>query len=254
VCYLCGQPIASPDWNRDHVPPARWFASAVKSKFNPNLRWLPTHEECNSSYRQDEEYFTVAFAGQLNSASARAVFDDIRRGVAQGHQRGLVEQIASQFGSVVLPNGGVAFQFEARRVRRVIWKIVRGLYFLELGRVLPEGQGHRIVIVGPHEVREAEEKYPWWALVRDTSALGEFGAVLDFKWTCWPLKNGIRAHAVAVLFWDGLLALVLFHDPSCPCSGCVTDKGGRLNATKFAPRVAPEQTDLLRSPTESEPS
>jgi hypothetical protein len=31
------------------------------------------------------------------------------------------------------------------------------------------------------------------------------------------LENGTRAHGVALLLWDAVLVLALFHDPSCPC-------------------------------------
>lgn len=36
VCYLCSRPIEEgQDWNRDHIPPSRFFGSALKRSLNP---------------------------------------------------------------------------------------------------------------------------------------------------------------------------------------------------------------------------
>ena len=81
ICYLCGLEIA-PDqgWNRDHVPPLRFFAKSVRKTHYPQLACLPTHTNCNSSYREDEEYFCVAFAPQTMGSS-------IQRGTASPSHR-----------------------------------------------------------------------------------------------------------------------------------------------------------------------
>jgi hypothetical protein len=51
----------------------------------------------------------------------------------------------------------------------------------------------------------------WFPAVRDTEPMGAYGAVFDYKWLGW--KDGdLRAHAFAMLFWDGLLVGILFHN------------------------------------------
>src|SRR5688500_10251791 len=82
-CYLCGEVITrEQNWNRDHVPPKRVFGSAIRNEFQPNLAWLPTHVECNSSYREDEEYFVASFAGHVSTPTARAVMQDLGEAAA----------------------------------------------------------------------------------------------------------------------------------------------------------------------------
>ena len=73
------------------------------------------------------------------------------------------------------------------------------------------------------EEEQAPKNVPWLRAVLDTEPLGEHGAVLDVKWLGWKDDEsvpGVRAHAMALLFWDRVIGSVLFHDPSCGCSRC----------------------------------
>src|SRR5262249_20688068 len=124
------------EWDRDHTPMARLFAKAVRSQLNPNLKWLPVHKRCNAAYKADEEYFVTAFAGQVESETATAVMSDLKRGALDGHGRGLIQTIINSFGRVVGPKGEVLFEYDTDRVRRVVWKMIRGLYHLEGGQLL----------------------------------------------------------------------------------------------------------------------
>lgn len=41
ICYLCdAEVVEGQEWNRDHVPPQRFFGKAIRDAFNPNLSWL----------------------------------------------------------------------------------------------------------------------------------------------------------------------------------------------------------------------
>jgi hypothetical protein len=221
VCYLCGAEIKpDQDWNKDHVPPQRFYAKSIRSTFNPNLHGLHTHTSCNSGYKADEEYYVACFAGHADSQTGRAVFADWRRAVEQGHDTGLIKTIMGQFGKVVLADGSRVFNYDVDRTGRVTWKFVRGIYFAEVGRFLPEQLPKRLFMLSPHENQHATKTYPWWPLVRDTEPMGTHGAVFDYKWL-GTIVDGVRAHAIGVLLWDRLLVLALFHDPSCPCSHCV---------------------------------
>jgi hypothetical protein len=221
VCYLCGNPIAAgEDWNKDHVPPQRFYGKSIRSTFNPNLHGLHTHSACNTGYKADEEYYAASFAGHADSDTGRAVFADWRRGVAKGHDQGLLKTILNQFGKVVSADGSRVFNYDVDRAGRVTWKLVRGIYFAEVERYLPETLPKRLMMLSPHENQHAAENYPWWQLVRDTVPMGTHGAVFDYKWLC-VLLDGIRGHAMALLLWDRLLVLALFHDPTCSCEQCV---------------------------------
>jgi hypothetical protein len=220
VCYLCGKVIAAgEDWNRDHVPPVRFYGKRIRTAFNPNLDWLPTHTVCNDGYKSDEEYFTASFAGHAKSDTGRAVFEDFRRGVGKGHDAALIKAVIGQFGKVVTADGTLLFQYDANRAGRIAWKLVRGIYFAETGRFLPEALPKHMILISPEKAKDAETNYPWWTLVRDTEPMGKHGAVFDYKWI-GVLVDGGRGHALGMLLWDRLIILALFHDPNCSCGQC----------------------------------
>ena len=73
----------------------------------------------------------------------------------------------------------------------------------------------------PKEPKEALDLIGWFPTVRDTEPLATYGRVFDYKWIGW--KDGeLRSHAVSMLFWDGLIAASLFHDPRCRCATCAS--------------------------------
>jgi hypothetical protein len=225
MCYLCSCPIdaKAEKWNRDHVPPERFYARALKDQFR-NLHWLPTHVICNSDYRLDEAYFTTAFAGHAKSSMGRAVFEDFRRARAKGHDIGLLKTILSQFGKEALPDGRITFAYDHARVSRIVWKLVRGIHFMTCDRLLPVERSAVIAILLPDDFRTAHESYAWWPAVRDTDALGVHPEVLDYKWI-GLFGEGLRGHALAILLWRSVAFLVMFHDPSCGCSNCIRPEG-----------------------------
>lgn len=226
-CYLCGRVIdaATEKWNRDHVPPKRVFGSDILDRYSPRLAWLPTHVTCNSDYRADEEYFVASLAGHVATDTAAAVMQDLRDAAAKGHGVGLLREVIGRFGRIVGPNDEVLYQYDTGRVRRFAWKVVRGLYYLDLDSVLPEEMRGEIHIVNPANLPEDLARIGWFAAVRDTEPLADYGRVFDYKWLGW--KDGdLRGHAVAMLLWDGLIIATLFHDPTCQCGHCPATTDG----------------------------
>jgi hypothetical protein len=227
VCYLCGTTITPQQrWDRDHVPPARIFGASIKQEFNPQLQWLYTHHQCNGSYRLDEDYFVVSFVGHVvNSSTAKAVMEDLRRGVAKGHGVGLLKDVLRRFGTVLGPGGERTYDYDTVRVSRAIWKIVRGLYFLEVGAVLRADWSNQLTLMNPNNVPVEIANTPWFPAIRDTEPMGRYGRVFDYKWV-GVIDGNRRGHALAMLFWDGLIVTARFHDPSCPCGECETARAG----------------------------
>jgi hypothetical protein len=213
-CYLCGDAIDASvqKWNRDHVPPKRVFGSEILNKYSPQLAWLPTHVTCNSDYRADEEYFIASFVGHVGTNMAQAVRNDLRDAAARGHGVGLLREVIGRFGRIVGPHGEVLYHYDTARVRRFVWKVVRGLYYLDRDdTVLPEQMRGEIHIVNPANPPEDLARIGWFAAVRDTEPLGRYGAIFDYKWLGW--KDGdLRGHAVTMLLWDGLIIATLFHN------------------------------------------
>jgi hypothetical protein len=223
VCYLCGQPIgAAQAWDREHLPPKRVFARSIRQTYSPRLWWLYSHVSCNAAYRDDEACFVVSFAGHVETPAARAVVEDIRRAANRGFELRLIRDVLARFGAVEGPNGERLFAYDAPRVQRFIRKIVCGLYFLHLGRFLAPQRISVAEILDPRDMPREMTRHAWFPLVRDTLALGRYGAVFDYKWICLrdPERGAARLNALALCFWDGLIAVALFHDPSCPCGDC----------------------------------
>jgi hypothetical protein len=229
-CYLCGEPIVDgEEWNRDHVPPQRLFAKSVRRQYSPQLDWLPTHVACNSAFASDEEYLVTALVGQHGTAWAKAVFEDIKRGVAKRSGVGLIKTILGQFGKVTTADGARLFALDTNRANRAIWKIVRGLYTLDTGRFLPDLSYLSIEIVPRSEAEAKLPSHPWFELVRNTEGLGRHQAVFDYKWVGRYVEDGhvsvfeSRGNFMALLFWDALIVLCIFHDPACRCDRCRAD-------------------------------
>ena len=226
-CYLCGEPITDDqDWNRDHVPPQRLFAKSVRQQHSPQLMWLPTHTACNSAFANDEDYFVTALVGHHGTVWAKAVFEDMRRGISKGMGIGLVKTILGQFGKVRTADGAVVFALDTNRTHRAVWKIVRGLYTLETERFLPENSFRTIEIVPRSEAAKTLPSHPWFRFVRDTKGMGRHQAVFDYKWLGRYIDDGqvppfeSRGNLMALLLWDALTLLCMFHDPTCRCHRC----------------------------------
>jgi hypothetical protein len=128
--------------------------------------------------------------------------------------------VRDEFGRVELPGPGrlIPKYYDAARVERVLWKVIRGLFFLESGRVLPEGQLHELEIVEPLRAATRLPSHPWFSCVRDTASMATYCDVFDYK--AVGSIGPARVHAWALLLWDRICVLSRFHDPSCPCAEC----------------------------------
>lgn len=241
ICYLCGHPI-SPEqpWDRDHVPPERFYGKSVRRQHSPNLTWLYTHRVCNQTYRPDEEYYVAAFAPFTRSDTGRSVVADFQRGVDKGHHAGLLQTILDQYSKVLLPDGSRVLNYDTDRAGRITWKLIRGLYFLDVARFLPEHTPKRLILIDPKDNKSAPEKYPYFELVRNTEPMGRHGRVFDYKWLGVRFADDkIRAHLVAMLLWEHFVFIVMFHDPSCVCDECQEA------------RITPQPAQLISPPDPS---
>src|SRR5207253_334937 len=121
------------------------------------------------------------------------------------------------------PNGEMLFEYDPNRVNRFLWKVARGLYTLDTSGLLPSTPPDGIELVSPRT--EAEKLPGWFPQARNTEPLGRYGRVFDYKWIGW-VDAGIRGHALAMNFWDGLVATMVFHDVRCACGQCEDWKNG----------------------------
>ncbi len=218
TCYLCGKPLSG-KMNRDHVPPVQLFPSEARKKLKPQLDTLTVHESCNSAYKLDEEYFAYslgALAGQ--SPAGGALWRDQSRRFQAGELQDVAAKVLGEFERRPTdpepPAGKVFKQVDGHRARRVIWKIVRGLYFLDRNQVLPDETNAPIEILEPE--RECPADYD---LVRDQKSQGKYPEIFDYK-AITVLGERTKLEMWAMLFWNCVWAFAIFHALNCACDEC----------------------------------
>jgi hypothetical protein len=218
ICYLCGEELQG-DVDRDHVPPRQIYAGQIRKRHSVNLFTLPVHHQCNQAYHRDEEYFVHTLAPLAGDTyPGRALWADLAKKWQRPEGRRLGEMIMREFDRILVPGGVASKSCDAVRVQRVLWKIARGLFFKEQRRVLREGllEGTRLLSPG-----EAPPQVFNHVLV--TQSRGTHPRVFDYKCLEGAEPNGRVFWAYAMLFWDRLIAFVLFHDPACQCTRCRPD-------------------------------
>ncbi len=226
ICYLCGQ-VLDGKVNDDHVPPKQLYGHEIRRVHNPNLYVLPTHIACNESYRIDEDYFVHSLAPlTLGSYSGNSVIDDIKRRFSEGRRIPLGHKVLKEFernpSGLILPRDKVVKRFDGKRVRRILWKIIRGLYFKEYGEFMPEGTFFSWEITGPWYQPPAI-----FEAIRNLPSKGDYPGVLDYKYARYPEFD--NANLWGLIFWDRLITLGIFHNANCKCPTCEKRKGPDLD-------------------------
>jgi len=119
ICAFCG---SSDDLRDDHVPPKNLFP-----KPRPNdLITVPAYANCHSSTSKDDEYFRIKICFRNdagNHPGARANWGSILRSLNREQAKGFRKQ-------------RTGYNVDLNRVRRVVERTVRGLYFAESGNPL----------------------------------------------------------------------------------------------------------------------
>jgi hypothetical protein len=225
VCYLCGKPLVPPT-NADHPVMKQLFAPKIRHKYNiSKLLTLDVHKSCNTAYHSDEDYFVrtlMPFA--RGSEAGNAVYAKVLNDYRAGKEVPLTRKVFGEFdpkpGGLVLPGGKVVKRFEGERLRRVAWKMVRGLHFYHTGgEVLPERWSTvGVKLFGPDK-QPTEDVL---VIASATSARGTYPGVLDYKFHKFQEPNNL--HYWLLLLWDRLIFRVTFHDPHCACEKCAADR------------------------------
>lgn len=220
LCYLCGQPLSDPI-SRDHVPPKQLYAHEVRKTHPTNLLTIPVHAACNKAYQHDEDYFAHTLMPFARGSYAGDAFykETIDKFHAKKNVRlamKVLKEFERQPSGLVLPGGKVAKRFEGKRVSRVAWKIVRGLYFHHHGELLPIEGTSLVSVTAPGEM--PPEHFLLFTGLADNPGRGQYPSVFDYRFQKFPDANDL--HYWAMLLWDRIIVIVLFHDPHCACAEC----------------------------------
>ena len=213
VCYLCGYVLDEEldEIDKDHVPPRQFYPKKIRQQEKINLLTIPVHRGCNSSYQKDEDYFYNAI-GPLagDSPCGKLVLEDLTRsfGRPQGKRLGesVLREFDNRYSGLYLPEGKVAKYYDGKRVRRVLWKIIRGLFYKEYDRYLPEGTKYDIELIDdPNSVSDQ------LCFLRCQRSMGIYPPVFDYRYRSFPEKDNF--HLWLFLFWQKILVLAKFLDP-----------------------------------------
>jgi hypothetical protein len=216
ICYLCGHAIDG-DETADHVPPQQFFAPELRRAFNPDrLVTLPTHRICNGEFGRDEEYVANAMVPvAMGSVAADALIHHHAERFRAGRAVGLGYKVLQSFdrrpSGLHLPRDLVAIRLDAPRVKRVVWKIVRGLFFIEHAEVLPERTRFFVEFQEP-ENRDPSELQQLWEVVKSQESHGSYQAVFAYKHFHIE-KFGVTAHLWGMLWWDRIMVFVSHSAP-----------------------------------------
>jgi hypothetical protein len=222
VCYLCGGNLGA-ERSRDHVPPLQIFPERLREGLN--LLTVPVHKECNQQYQSDEEYFVVTLSPIAgDSPEGRALWQDLSRKFERPQGRRLGHMVRKEFYTIELPGGMRAKRFDGRRVRRVIWKVVRGLFFIQEGHFLPVQTPHQTHMFGPHDSPDDDIRQILGYALSAESRAAEPGIFdyryRDHRYPDFPDLGATHLWFWAMLFWNTVISLTTFHDPECTCSRC----------------------------------
>lgn len=213
ICYLCGYALgkSSHKLDRDHVPPKRFFPKKIRKQKNTNLLTVPVHRECNISYQSDEDYFINSIAPLAGDTTCgKLVLEDLSRSFGRPAGKRLGESVLNEFekrpSDLYLPKGKVAKRYNGTRVRRVLWKIIRGLFYIEYCRYLPENTKNCVDLIDDVNLVSDELNY-----VGSKPSRGAYPCVFDYRYRSFPEIGNF--HLWVLLFWQKILIVAKFFDP-----------------------------------------
>lgn len=191
------------------------YAKRLRSEHNlSKLITLPTHKQCNQSYQLDEDYFVYNLHLSAYSNSGRAISQDIISRKRRGENLGLVGGVRSQISQIVSPDGTELNIMDASRIARITWKIVRGLFFIETNRFLPENtlMNCKNPITFGESALGIQSEYDWeqFDLIRRNPSRGQYPDIFDYKYCQVFMEEQPDEHRWfwGIWLWDRIALLI----------------------------------------------
>ncbi len=217
-CVLCGDKDAT---TSDHIPPRGLFLPDVRQ----DLISVPSCAACNNGASEDDEYFrniVSTLAGAGSHPEARRLFEGkIRRSLNNPHQRAFWDKIRNQLTQIPIhTTGGIylghfpAYEFkgtDVQRIKSVITRIVRGLYWKSTNTILPKECD--VAVELPDKVSQLNGEVFEYLLSIDRTQIGK----RVFSYSCHLLTQSPHASIWMLLFYDAIPFL------------CLTNKSGLLS-------------------------
>lgn len=178
LCYLCG---VRPATSWDHTPPRSLFPNATQQKGYK----LPACSDCNNLLSKDEEYIRDYFTIGGQHPVARQVFQEgTRKSYLRPYEllkivtkldrinRDLVPvKVVTPGGVIVGMDTGI--KININRVKPVVVKVTKGLYFYHTGKRVPDDYSFAFYFQPPNTLPALLQK--------KTPLVGRFGDVFCYK-------------------------------------------------------------------------
>ncbi|OGC39238.1 hypothetical protein A2Y85_08755 [candidate division WOR-3 bacterium RBG_13_43_14] len=225
TCYLCGRIIDKKDRDVDHIPAKQFFPSDYIKKENVQLITRPTHKSCNKTFQKDEDYFKLSMGAAANDTPVlKAIWKDMARQVGKVKTRRLRLMVFSEFKKEVRTQSGliipgiVAKTFDKKRIFRIIWKVTRGLFYIQFSQILPASTEHFISYVQRSESMFSMDllKYLFSLTLREKE-LGDHKEVFSYRYFFTEKRD---FHSWIILLWSRHPFFVFHHIPNCNCDRC----------------------------------
>lgn len=125
----------------DHVPPKSFYQHPLPA----NLKTVPSCMQCNNSYAKDEEYAGLTFITAVDYASNNEIGRKLwsqkgqqilrrNKGLSVSIFRSM--HITDVYFDKIIIGRSPCFIAKEARIKRVVSKIIRGLFYIENGRSL----------------------------------------------------------------------------------------------------------------------
>ena len=233
ICYLCGKGLNG-KINKDHIPPRQMFPTQTRQAYNlSKLDTRLTHESCNESYQEDEKYFAewMAAMAEIKYPDLNPKVDLHRRN-EEAEQQGTAK---SRFmGEMGAPNNILIYNSEGdivklpnqpKRIDRVIWKIIRGLYFIENKDKITLPENPCPYIIGPIQLKNQNIAYPSaYSLeerqitndllnaLKTRPPMGKYPAIFDYRYNSIPVSEtpNLRRYTWVLILHGSIVIFVTF--------------------------------------------
>lgn len=154
---------------REHIPAKHFF----KGVLNKPLITVPSCKECNSGFQKDEDFFRQFIVSMFmdRSPEAKRLMDgEISRSILRTPALGLQMFNQMKLVNIYTKSGlykGKATQYKISdsdriRVNRVVSKIIKGLFFYEFRKMIPQDWIIKIIWITPET--EQKQRLNEWAL------------------------------------------------------------------------------------------
>ena len=155
ICAYCGSPD---DLEEDHIPPKNLFPKPRPS----NLISVPACKLCHGNTSKDDEYFRLKILmrqGVQSNPSAHVTWTAVLHSLSRNQATGLRKRALLDFVDIELKTKSglyvgkrLGYNVDMNRIRNVIQRIVRGLYFVESGN--PLGLKSEVLVYVEEDLQE----------------------------------------------------------------------------------------------------